>query len=225
MAVKGGDFLSREEEVELSARAREGDREARERLILSVLPLAKRLAMKGRARDLDDRISAAFVAVVESVGQYDASLGSRFTSYAHYAVSMRLLDCRDNRDLIHVPVATISNHRRHPKDRDGSDDRVLAMAKAVSRGIASMDLDFAARIVDDAPSHADRAETDDLMEAVYSHLLPDERELLCSLYGIGRPQESTWEYAARSGMTRGQVKHRRQALLDRLRVLMKARAS
>jgi RNA polymerase primary sigma factor len=63
-------FLSRDEEAELAARAKSGDREARDRLIESLLPYVVRLAARFCERyryPLEDAIQAGNIGLIRAV--------------------------------------------------------------------------------------------------------------------------------------------------------------
>src|SRR5689334_15167105 len=70
--------------TELWQRARQGDRNARERLIELHMPLARSLAVQYRhAREpLDDLCQVANLGLVKAVDRYDPDRGIAFTSYA-----------------------------------------------------------------------------------------------------------------------------------------------
>ena len=77
-------MLEAAEERDLSRRAREGDREARARLIESNLRLVISIAKKyrGRGVSFEDLIQEGNAGLIKAVERFDPSLGNRFSTYA-----------------------------------------------------------------------------------------------------------------------------------------------
>jgi RNA polymerase primary sigma factor len=82
--IRGGRLLDAAEERELSGRAREGDQEARKRLIESNLRLVISIAKKyrGRGVSFEDLIQEGNAGLIKAVERFDPSLGNRFSTYA-----------------------------------------------------------------------------------------------------------------------------------------------
>ena len=82
--IRGGRLLDAAEERELSGRAREGDKEARARLIKSNLRLVISIAKKYRGRGVlfEDLIQEGNAGLIKAVERFDPSLGNRFSTYA-----------------------------------------------------------------------------------------------------------------------------------------------
>ena len=82
--IRGGRLLDATEERELSGRAREGDGEARKRLIESNLRLVISIAKKyrGRGVSFEDLIQEGNAGLIKAVERFDPSLGNRFSTYA-----------------------------------------------------------------------------------------------------------------------------------------------
>jgi RNA polymerase primary sigma factor len=77
-------LLNAAEERELSTRSREGDEEARARLIESNLRLVISIAKKYRGRGVlfEDLIQEGNAGLIKAVERFDPSLGNRFSTYA-----------------------------------------------------------------------------------------------------------------------------------------------
>ncbi len=77
-------MLDAAEERYLSGRAREGDREARRRLIESNLRLVISIAKKYRGRGVafEDLIQEGNAGLIKAVERFDPALGNRFSTYA-----------------------------------------------------------------------------------------------------------------------------------------------
>ena len=82
--IRGGRLLNAAEERELSSRSREGDEEARARLIESNLRLVISIAKKYRGRGVlfEDLIQEGNAGLIKAVERFDPSLGNRFSTYA-----------------------------------------------------------------------------------------------------------------------------------------------
>ena len=82
--IRGGRLLNDAEERELSTRSREGDEEARARLIESNLRLVISIAKKYRGRGVlfEDLIQEGNAGLIKAVERFDPSLGNRFSTYA-----------------------------------------------------------------------------------------------------------------------------------------------
>ena len=82
--IRDGRLLSPAEERELSRRTREGDKEARVRLIESNLRLVISIAKKYRGRGVpfEDLIQEGNSGLIKSVERFDPEMGNRFSTYA-----------------------------------------------------------------------------------------------------------------------------------------------
>jgi RNA polymerase primary sigma factor len=82
--IRGRRLLNAAEERELSSRSREGDEEARARLIESNLRLVISIAKKYRGRGVlfEDLIQEGNAGLIKAVERFDPSLGNRFSTYA-----------------------------------------------------------------------------------------------------------------------------------------------
>ena len=82
--IRGGRLLDAGEERYLGGRVREGDRDARKRLIESNLRLVISIAKKyrGRGVSFEDLIQEGNAGLIKAVERFDPSLGNRFSTYA-----------------------------------------------------------------------------------------------------------------------------------------------
>ena len=82
--IRGGKLLDAAEERELSHRAQEGDKNARQRLIESNLRLVISIAKKYRGRGVmfEDLIQEGNAGLIRAVEKFDPTMGNRFSTYA-----------------------------------------------------------------------------------------------------------------------------------------------
>lgn len=86
--IRGGKLLDATEERDLSRRAREGDRNARKKLIESNLRLVISIAKKyqGRGVAFEDLIQEGNAGLIRAVEKFDPEMGNRFSTYATWWV-------------------------------------------------------------------------------------------------------------------------------------------
>src|SRR5215210_2064375 len=79
-----GKLLTHQEEIDLSKRAKKGDKAARKRLIEKNLRLVVSIAKKSRGRGLpfEDLIQEGNIGLLKAVGKFDSDRGFRFSTYA-----------------------------------------------------------------------------------------------------------------------------------------------
>ena len=82
--IRDGKLLDAREEKELSRRAREGDMEARKKLIECNLRLVISIAKKYRGRGVlfEDLIQEGNAGLIRAVEKFDPEMGNRFSTYA-----------------------------------------------------------------------------------------------------------------------------------------------
>ena len=79
-----GKLLTHQEEIDLSKRAKKGDKAARKRLIEKNLKLVVSIAKKSRGLGLpfEDLIQEGNIGLMKAVGKFDPDRGFRFSTYA-----------------------------------------------------------------------------------------------------------------------------------------------
>lgn len=222
--------LSRDEQVELARAARAGDAAARERLILSCLPLAWRLAGRfvrliGRRGAWEDyrQVAATGVVVAADSRRYDPDSGIAFATYAgryawgHMQKYRRECDYR----LARAPrnIGCPSDYAGRPdlveQARKVAIGRVLREGDHVREGGASL-----GAILADRSGSRDRlaAEAKADVWTFLARLDARSREILQRHYGVAREAEETMETIGKSlGVSKPRILQIEHAALAKLR--------
>lgn len=161
-------LLTREEEVEISRRMREGDEEARDHLVRAnlrfVVSVAKRYRNHGLA--LADLIHEGNLGLIEAARRFDETRGNRFISYAIWWIRQSILKAiADKARLIRLPVSRASvvqkilretERLRQVFSREPTSGEVAdAVALSESQIKETMDLSSISRSIDDPEGPAD----------------------------------------------------------------------
>jgi RNA polymerase primary sigma factor len=97
------DLLTREEEVELATRAKEGDPRAKERLINANLRFVVNVAKKyqNQGLPLDDLISEGNIGLINAIERFEVEKGYHFISYAVWWIRQAILKaiCEKSRTI------------------------------------------------------------------------------------------------------------------------------
>src|ERR687893_1006305 len=102
-----GKLLTHQEEIDLSKRAKKGDKAARERLIEKNLRLVVSIAKKSRGRGLpfEDLIQEGNIGLMKAVGKFDSDRGFRFATYATWWIRQTIQRAvADKGRTIRIPV-------------------------------------------------------------------------------------------------------------------------
>src|SRR5829696_7294294 len=102
-----GKLLTHQEEIDLSKRAKKGDRAARNRLIEKNLRLVVSIAKKSRGRGLpfEDLIQEGNIGLMTAVGKFDSDRGFRFSTYATWWIRQTIQRAvADKGRTIRIPV-------------------------------------------------------------------------------------------------------------------------
>ena len=126
-----GSLLTHQEEIDLSLRAKAGDRRARQRLIEKNLRLVVSVAKKYRGYGLpfEDLIQEGNIGLMKAVEKFDPDRGFRFSTYATWwirqAVQRAVADKgRTIRVPVHMTEKIQEGQPRH--ERAGPGDRTRA---------------------------------------------------------------------------------------------------
>ena len=100
-------LLTHQEEIDLSKRAKKGDKAARKRLIEKNLRLVVSIAKKSRGRGLpfEDLIQEGNIGLMKAVGKFDSDRGFRFSTYATWWIRQTIQRAvADKGRTIRIPV-------------------------------------------------------------------------------------------------------------------------
>ena len=109
--IKNIPVLSKEEEAVCSALAHAGNREAKEKLIVSNLKFVVRIAIKYRSMGLPllDLINEGNLGLIRAVEKFDAGRGVKFISYARWWIRHYILKAIFEKSaMIKVPYKQIA---------------------------------------------------------------------------------------------------------------------
>src|SRR3954453_15420279 len=119
--IRGGRLLTAAEERNLSRRAREGDKEARARLIESNLRLVISIAKKYRGRGVlfEDLIQEGNAGLIKAVERFDPTLGNRFSTYATWWIRQAVTRAvADHARTVRLPAHVVEDLYRLRRAQD-----------------------------------------------------------------------------------------------------------
>ena len=103
-------LLSKTEEVEIAKKAKEGDKEARKKLVESNLRIVVKIAKKYRERGMPflDLIQQGNLGLIKAVDKLDYTKGYRFTTYGKFWIKKYIEDgIADQVKLVRHPIHTV----------------------------------------------------------------------------------------------------------------------
>ena len=194
--------LPAKEEEEAFRRARAGDEEARQTLILHNLRLVSHIVRKyyATASNQEDLVSIGTIGLVKAVDTFKIDNGARFATYA--------AKCIQNEILMHFRSqkkrnAEVSMNETIDVDRDGNP---LTYNDVISSE-------------EDLPEEVMRSvEAARALNLVRTRLDPRERQVITLRFGLnGAPALTQKEVADRLGISRSYVSRIEKAALDKLK--------
>ena len=194
--------LTTEEEEAAFRAARQGDEDARQKLILHNLRLVSHIVRKyyATARNQEDLVSIGTIGLCKAVDSFKIDNGARFATYA--------AKCIQNEILMHFRSqkklnSEVSMNETIDVDRDGNP---LTYTDVISSE-------------EDLPEEVMRSvEADRALALVRTRLDPRERQIITLRFGLsGVPAMTQREIALKMGISRSYVSRIEKAALDKLR--------
>lgn len=196
------DVLSGKEERELFCKMKEGDVEAREKLILHNQRLVAHIVRKyyGTSRNSDDLVSIGTVGLIKAIDSYNVKNGARFATYAGKCIQNEILMYfrYTKKQSLEVSISeTIDT------DKDGNPLTYIDIIK-VDDTIA-YDIDK-------------KDKTDKALWCIDNVLTPRERKIIELRYGLNGEKESTQrEISEKLNISRSYVSRIEKSALDKIR--------
>ena len=197
--------LTAKEEAEFLSRMKQGDEEARKKLIEHNLRLVAHVIKKyySTACDQDDLISIGTIGLIKAVSTFKPEKGSRLATYASR--------CIENEVLMYFRSIRKSNQDLHFGDP----------IEASKDGTALTLMDVIADEVNVADEIDKKAKLQRLKVLLQTSLDDREKEIIKLRYGIGADKELTQrEVAKLLGISRSYVSRIETSVLKRLRQML-----
>ena len=194
--------LPAKEEEEAFRLARDGDEDARQRLILHNLRLVSHIVRKyyATAKNQEDLVSIGTIGLCKAVDSFKIDNGARFATYAAKCIQNEILmHFRSQKKL----SAEVSMNETIDVDRDGNP---LTYTDVISSE-------------EDLPEEVMRSvEAERALALVRTRLDPRERQVITLRFGLcGAPAMTQREIADRLGISRSYVSRIEKAALDKLK--------
>jgi len=174
-------LLTPDEEVQLAARIKRGDRVARERMITANLRLVVKMAADyaNLGLPLPDLVSEGNIGLMKAVERFDPSKGGKLSTYAGWWIKQSIKRALANQSkTIRVPVHQIEKVAKLRRlterltaelGREPSDEELAGEVGLTATKVAALKRSIARPASLDAPVAKDDGET------LFGELLPDEQ--------------------------------------------------
>jgi len=184
--------LTIEEEIELAERIKKGDKAAKDTLVnhnlRAVVSIAKSYSYCGGCLTLLDLINEGNQGLIEAAELYDATIGTKFMSFAVSFVRKYILDALTHKSRLVADYHKDTPNQHSSLDAPTSDDADTTLG------------DILCTSVDAEVSISDSLSTD-LLRVLNSILQPKEVTIICTIYGIGTTQMSRKTIAEKMNKT------------------------
>lgn len=195
--------LSPEEQAKCLRRIRDGDRKAREELILHNMRLVAHVAKKytGSEEDNEDLISIGTIGLLKAVSSFNCDYGSRFATYA--------IRCIDNEMLMYFRSkkktrGEVSLYEPVGTDKEGNQIRIFDT-------LSHEDEDVAEQLTQ-------RTQIRQLKEHMEEVLTKREYEIILARYGLfGHRERTQREIAKQYGISRSYVSRIEKKAIGKLK--------
>ncbi|MDD6797536.1 MAG: RNA polymerase sporulation sigma factor SigK [Clostridia bacterium] len=185
-------------------KCREGDQEARNKLIEKNMRLVAHIVKKYASpeRDIEDLLSVGTIGLIKAVNTFDMDKSIRLATYAAKCIDNELLmllrtDKRRNREMsIYEPIG---------KDKEGNETNLMEVIGA-SEDTVVEDYEL-------------RQNVKKLYESIENRLTPREREIIILRYGLyGNEEVTQREIASRMNISRSYVSRIEKRALEKMKI-------
>ncbi len=215
-SIKHFPRLTEDEEVELSYQIKAGDEKAREKFIncnlCAVVSVVKsHYSSYGGCLTTMDLVSAGNIGLMKAVEKFDPTMGFKFLSFAVNEIRSAISDeiKRNARLVKNYHGSSPISHTS--LDEPVSDDDTTPLSDVMCTST-------------DSESFLNESLAADLMRVINSVLRKDiEINIMCSLWGIGRPKKKRWEVAEELKITEERVRQIEYVSIQRIKNNPKAK--
>lgn len=208
-----GQPLTDEQERDLSARIKQGDRRALDRLVEANLRYVVTLASqyRGRGIDMDDLVAEGSMGLLQAAQKFDGTRGTRFAVYAAPFIRAAISKALDAQGLFRIPAEerTPSSARR---------SKALSVDAPVG---GSSELSLLHVLPDTHSPEADSRVEQDILAGDVRMALDvldgRERKVVELYYGIGSDRLTLAEIGQEMGLKRERVRQIRDRGVRRMR--------
>jgi len=173
-------LLTRQEEIELATRIKQGDREAREQMIKANLRLVVKIARsyEGMGMPLLDLISEGNIGLMRAVERFDPGKGAKLSTYSswwiRHAITLAFANqSKVTRVPMHVmeklgKMRRVASRLQEELDREPTDEELAAEMETTASRIARMRMAVVAPVSLDAEINGDGS-------CSYAEVIADEK--------------------------------------------------
>ena len=206
-------LLSEEEEHQLSARIKKGDKRALDKLIEANLRFVVSIARQyqGKGLDIEDLVSEGNIGLMKAAAKYDSERGLRFVNYAVVFI----------RQQIEKALKQESEERRVENARDGQTRSVDApLGSKANVSLLSVLVDANSPMADERTySHAVELAVEHALHTLQGR----EADVISAYFGINQEQQTMQEIADGMGLKRERVRQIRNKAVRHLRKAYRSR--
>ncbi len=211
-----------EEQRNLLIKAKQGDREARDRLIVCNLKFVCSLARRyrGRGLPLSDLVQEGSIGLMKAIDRYDPGRKVKFTTYAAWWIlcGIQRAIIRDSRTIrlsFHI-VRTINRHMRGIQDTDAV--MKLGQIGRVTTSLHTLEEEDRGRFLAVPNFDLEELVKAEAVKHLLSVLDDRERKVLVERFGLGGKEESSLRQIGDSlGISYERVRQIEEKALEKIR--------
>jgi RNA polymerase primary sigma factor len=187
-------LLTPEEEVELAKKVAQGDKKAREKLLVSNMRFVVNVAKKyqNRGLELEDLISEGYIGLIEAVEKFDVTRGYHFISYAVWWIRQSILKAISEKsrairlpmnktnELLQIEKAKNQLANRKKTTEEEELDAIASMLGMTKYHVREM-MNISKEVISlDSPFDCDEENKSSLGDIIPSELYSDPQEEILS---------------------------------------------